>query len=124
MNVYEPITAFIIFTFLDIAFITVNNISFMKQIKDVQKGSMDSINKIGALGAYICLFVGLYWFILRERRSPIDAGILGIVINGTYEFTNYTFLKDWKIDTVIKDTIWGFFLWYGTTWATYQIFPK
>lgn len=124
MNVYEPITAFVIFTFLDIAFITVNNISFMKQIKDVQKGSMDSINKIGALGAYICLFVGLYWFILRERRSPIDAGILGIVINGTYEFTNYTFLKDWKIDTVIKDTIWGFFLWYGTTWATYQIFPK
>jgi len=124
MNLYEPIFAFFIFTCLDIAFITFNNDSFMKQIKDVQKSPMNSINKMGALGAYICLFVGLYWFILREHRSPIDAGILGIIINGTYEFTNYTFLSNWKIDTVIKDTLWGFFLWFGTTWITYQIFPK
>lgn len=124
MNIYEPIFAFIIFTILDVLFITLNSNSFMTQIKDVQKSPMGSINKIGALGAYFFLFLGLYWFILREGRSPVDAGILGAIINGTYEFTNYTFLKDWHISTVIKDTIWGFILWFGTTWITYRIFSK
>ena len=124
MNFYESIFALFIFTCLDIVFINLNGSSFMKQIKDVQKSPMGSINIIGAVGAYICLFIGLYWFILRERRSPLEAGILGAVINGTYEFTNYTFLKDWHIETVIKDTLWGFILWYVTTWITYRLFTK
>ena len=124
MNLYELLFAFTIFTGLDVAFISINGNSFMKQIEDVQKSPMKSINKLGALGAYICLFIGIYWFILRERRSPIEAGILGGVINGTFEFTNYTFLEKWHIGTVIKDTIWGFVLWSLTIWITYQVFPK
>ena len=96
----------------------------MKQIEDVQKSPLKKFNIIGALGAYICLFIGLYWFILREHRSPLEAGILGGIINGTYEFTNYTFLDKWHINTVIKDTLWGFILWSMTIWITYQVFPK
>lgn len=124
MNLYEVLFAFIIFTGLDVAFISLNSVSFMKQIEDVQKSPTKSLNTIGALGAYICLFVGIYWFILREHRSPIEAGILGGVINGTYEFTNYAFLANWHIETVIKDILWGFILWSSTIWITYQVFPK
>jgi len=124
MNLYELLFVFIIFTGLDVAFISINSGSFMKQIEDVQKSPIKSFNKIGAIGAYICLFIALYWFILREHKSPLEAGILGGVINGTYECTNYTFLANWHIETVIKDIVWGFILWSATIWLTYQVFPK
>jgi uncharacterized membrane protein len=124
MKLYAILFALFIFTGLDIIFINLNGTSFMTQIKDVQKSPMKSMNIVGSIGAYICLFLGLYWFILREHRSPIEAGILGGVINGTYEFTNYTFFNEWHIETVIKDTVWGCILWSMTTWLTYLIFPK
>lgn len=122
-TIWEIIFAFIVFSILDIAFISLNMGSFNQQMKDVQ-GSSNSLKIGGAVSAYILLFFGLYWFILREQRSYIDAAILGGVINGVYETTNYTFLKNWHLDTVIKDTLWGSVLWGFTVWITYFIFEK
>lgn len=123
MNFLKISFAFIIFTVLDIAFISMNMDSFQKQFVEIQ--GTDSNPKIsGAILAYILLFFGLYWFILREHRSAVDAAILGGVINGVYETTNYTFFKKWQVITVIKDTIWGAVLWGLTTWTTYHVFQK
>ena len=47
--------------------------------------------------------------------------ILGAVIYGVYEGTSYALLKNWKISTVIVDTLWGGVLFGLTTFVTYYI---
>lgn len=51
----------------------------------------------------------------------MEAFLLGLVIYGVYETTTYSVLKNWKISTVITDTLWGGVLFYLTTFFTYKI---
>jgi len=123
MNYLPIIFAFFLFLLFDIIFLYINGKSFQLQIIDVQRVSLQ-MNYIGALGAYILLFFGLYWFILKNRRPILDAVLLGGIINGTYEFTNYATFKKWHIETVIKDIVWGGTLWGLVTLITYKVFPS
>ena len=43
--------------------------------------------------------------------------ILGLIAYGTYEFTNYATLRDWSIEQVVLDTLWGGALTGGAAWA-------
>ena len=36
---------------------------------------------------------------------------------GTYEFTNYATLRDWSMQQVVTDTIWGGFLTGISAWS-------
>ena len=49
----------------------------------------------------------------------MDAFLLGIVIYGVYESTNYAILKNWNIKAVALDTLWGGILFALTTKVTY-----
>ena len=116
------IFAFSVFIVLDAAFIYLNMDSFQNQVIHVQKVAMTA-KPLGAIGAYLLLLLGLYYFILRKHRPVEEAALLGIVVNGVYEFTNYTLLKKWELSTVVKDTLWGGILWGLTTYITYSVFP-
>ena len=67
------------------------------------------------IGCYILLIFGLYYFIIRKRAEPLDAFLLGFVIYGVYETTNYAILKDWSPLVVVMDSIWGGLLFMITT---------
>jgi len=84
------------------------------QVKSVQ-GSSISVRYESAIACYILLILGLYYFIIRPKRSIVDAFLLGIVIYGVYETTTYASFKSWKLDTVIMDTFWGGILFSLTT---------
>jgi len=88
---------------------------FQKQVQSVQ-GSAMQINYLGAALCYVFLIVGINYFIIKPNRSVKDAFLLGLVIYGVYETTNYALLKDWSIVTVIIDTLWGGALFALTTW--------
>lgn len=77
------------------------------------------MNIPSAIACYIFLLFGLYYFILENHRSPLEAMLLGLVIYGVYETTTYALLKNWKLQTVIIDTLWGGTLFYFTTYFTY-----
>jgi uncharacterized membrane protein len=47
--------------------------------------------------------------------------MLGIIIYGVYETTTYATLQKWKLETVVKDTLWGGILFYLTTFFTYKL---
>lgn len=79
---------------------------FNNQIIKVQ-GSAIQINMIGALLSYLFIILPLYWFIIKEKKSNIDAFILGISLYGLYEYTTLAMLKNWNIQTTIIDTLWG-----------------
>jgi uncharacterized membrane protein len=108
------ISAIVLLT-LDFLYLHVIKDYFSNQIKLVQ-GSPMKINYLGAALCYLLLIVGINYFIIKPRKSVSDAFLLGIVIYGVYETTNYALLKNWSILTVIIDTLWGGLLFASTTY--------
>jgi uncharacterized membrane protein len=119
-NIYLLGISIPIFLLLDFIFLFINKENFERQIIQIQRDSLQ-MNPFGILFCYLFLIVGLYYFILREKKTPLEAFLLGLVIYGVYETTTYSVLKNWKLTTVIMDTLWGGILFYLTTYFTYTI---
>jgi uncharacterized membrane protein len=107
-----------IFLILDVAFLSFQRNTFETQIYAIQKEKIQ-LNIPSAIACYFFLLVGLYYFILKDRKSPLEAMLLGLVIYAVYETTTYALLKNWKLQTVMIDTLWGGTLFYLTTYFTY-----
>lgn len=85
------------------------------------QGSKIKLNLIGAILCYTLLVFSLNYFIISRKKPLIDAFILGIVIYGVYETTNYAILQKWSPLAVILDTFWGGLLFTLTTYIAYKI---
>jgi uncharacterized membrane protein len=96
----------IFFVVIDFLYLNFMKKYFENQVKSVQ-GSPLQVNFLGAILCYIFLIFGLNYFIIKSKRSPYDAFLLGILIYGVFETTSYALLKKWSILTVILDTLWG-----------------
>lgn len=105
----------IIFIVLDFIYLNIIKNYFQNQIRIVQKSEL-KINYLGVALCYLFLIIALNYFIIKSNKSVNDAFLLGIVIYGVYETTNYALLKDWSILTVIIDTLWGGTLFAITTY--------
>lgn len=105
---------------LDAIFITLNLQMFKEQVAVVQRVALQP-NYLGAIMCYILMIGGLYYFILREKKSPLDAFFLGFVIYGVFESTNLVLFKKWSLQTVAMDTLWGGILMATTTFLYYKI---
>lgn len=105
----------IILVLIDFVYLNIIKGYFNNQITIVQ-GSAPKINYLGAALCYIFLIAGINYFIIKPRKSVSDAFLLGIIIYGVYETTNYALLKNWSILTVIMDTLWGGLLFASTTY--------
>ena len=112
----------IILLLLDAVFLTVIKETFELQIAEVQRVVME-VKYLGAFLCYMLLIFALHYFIIKDRRSILDAMLLGFVIYGVYETTSYALLKKWKLRTVMIDTLWGGILFGLTTMATYKLTP-
>ena len=66
--------------------------------------------------AYLLLAFGLYYFIVNKNLTKNDAFILGIIIYGVYNTTNYFTINNYLIDVAIKDTLWGASAFYLIIW--------
>jgi uncharacterized membrane protein len=75
----------------------------------------------GAILCYILLVFGLNYFIINNHKSILDAFLLGIVIYGVYETTNYALFDNWTISFAIIDTVWGGILFALTTKIFYYL---
>jgi hypothetical protein len=105
----------IVFLILDGIYLTLMKNYFNKQIKLVQ-GSPIEMNIFATILCYLTLIFALNYYIIKPKKSPIDAFILGLVIYAVYEFTTKGLLKNWMWSTVIMDTLWGGVLFALTTW--------
>ena len=100
---------------IDFVYLNIIKDFFQKQIINVQ-GSSVQINYLGVAICYIFLVTGLNYFIIKPNKSVNDAFLLGLIIYGVYETTNYALFKNWSIITVIIDTLWGGILFASTTY--------
>jgi len=105
---------------LDFVYLTLMKGYFSNQVKSVQ-GTPLKINYLGAAICYIFLITGLNYFIIKPRKSVTDAFLLGIVIYGVYETTNYALFSNWSIISVIIDTLWGGLLFASTAYVVEKI---
>jgi uncharacterized membrane protein len=105
----------IIFVSIDSIYLNIIKNFFQKQIERVQ-GSATKINFLGAALCYLFLVIGLNYFIIKPRKSISEAFLLGLIIYGVFETTNYALFKNWSIITVIIDTLWGGILFAVTTY--------
>ena len=96
----------ILFVVIDFIYLNIIRSYFENQVKIVQ-GSPLQVNFLGLVLCYIFLIFGLNYFIIKSKKSAYDAFLLGILIYGVFETTNYALFKKWSIFTVILDTLWG-----------------
>lgn len=110
----------IILLALDLTYLFVFKDLMLPVIVNIQKAEV-KVNIKSALACYILLVSGLYYFIIKKNAPPKDAFLLGVLINGVYETTNYAFFKDWSPLLVLMDTLWGGILLSTTTVIYYKI---
>lgn len=81
--------------------------------------------RVGPAAAFYLAYIGgvLYFVSVpalaagRPLQGLIGGAIIGLMCYGTYEFTNYATLRDWSIQQVMIDTVWGGFLTGVSAWA-------
>ncbi len=110
----------IILLALDLTYLFVFKDLMLPVIVNIQKTEL-KVNIKSAIACYILLVYGLYYFIIKKRAPPKDAFLLGVLINGVYETTNYAFFKEWSPLLVVMDTLWGGILLSTTTYIYYKI---
>ena len=93
---------------------------FSKMIQNVQ-GSVMTIRPEGVVVCYLALTGLLYYFIVREGKSPNDAALLGLGTYAVYETTSYAVMKNWDLQVAVMDTLWGGALFYLVTNMVYWI---
>jgi uncharacterized membrane protein len=118
--VKEVILSTIVLLILDAGFIYLNKDLFQHQIAAVQRVILQ-FRPEGAMICYFLLAIGINYFIIQKNRSILEAFLLGFIIYGVYESTNYSTLKKWSPYLAIMDTLWGGTLFALTTYVTYAL---
>lgn len=78
-------------------------------------------NWIAALLVYMAIVAGILFFALPRANGSALSGLLwggffGLILYGVYDFTNYSILSGWPLNTTLVDCLWGTFL-CGTSTA-------
>jgi len=120
-NQIAYLLAAVLLVVLDSVYLNLVKQYYNYQIKSVQ-GSDMKINLSAAILCYVFLVFGINYFIIREKKSVLDAFLLGLTIYAVYELTSMALLKKWSWLTVIMDTTWGGILFALTTYLVYLIF--
>ena len=90
---------------------TVGRNVFDPVIKNIQRAEIKT-KYYAVILCYALMLFALDYFIIRDKRPPIDAFILGIVIYGVYDTVNLALFNKWTPQMALIDTLWGGVLFY------------
>ena len=111
------LTSFISFIVLDFIWFTTFAAEFTKQ----KLGGLVRLNSSGAIDAnlkpaiivYALMAMAITFFVfpkvqnMPNFKAALWSALLGVIMFGLYELTNYTFIKNWSLTFVAVDIIWG-----------------
>jgi len=88
--------------------IYVNKDTYLVNFRNINNGEIDftRLKIISTLICYLIMAFGLYYFSVKEKNI-LNALILGFVINGIYNTTNYATINKYSLNVAIIDTLWG-----------------
>lgn len=119
MNILFIVSS-LLFVLIDYLYLQSISRYFNTQIQDIQ-GSPLQLDMYASILCYISLVFGLYYFILKDKRSITDAFLFGLVVYMVFETTNKALFKKWSWLTVLIDGTWGGILFALTTYLTYSL---
>ena len=102
----EYLLTSIILLGLDSIYLTLAKNYFNHQVKLIQ-GSEIKLNMPATIACYILLSLGIYYFVIQKNLTYKESFFLGIFVYGVYDLTTMAVLKNWKLTTVLMDTLWG-----------------
>ena len=120
-NVMQFLLTAILFITIDSLYLKLTTSHFKSVVSRIQ-GSPLEMNIYATFMSYITLVVGLYYFIIQNKKPVSDAALLGWIIYLVFDFTNKAIFKDWSWFTVLLDGTWGGFVFGATTYLVYKIF--
>ena len=103
----------VILLLIDSVYLFVTKAIFGEMVAKIQRTAIQ-FRLEGAIIVYLLLAVALYYFIVKPGLSVWEAGLLGLVIYGTFDFTNYAMFKNYDLKIAIMDTVWGSLLFMAT----------
>jgi uncharacterized membrane protein len=73
-----------------------------------------------AVLVYFAIVIGIIYFALPKAGNSYGMGffwgaMLGLVIYGVYDFTNYSLIANWPLKITLIDLVWGMILCGLTT---------
>jgi len=92
-----------------------------EMIRRMQGGEKTPMRILGIVVTYACIAALVYWFILRPKRSVVEAFLLGLCVYGVYDGTNYAIFKHYPLSFAVMDTVWGGILFALTTYLARKL---
>ena len=104
--------------------------SWKKMVENIQITPLN-IKTYPIILVYILLVLGIVIYVLPNvsdknilRDSIVYGGILGLIIYGIFDFTNYSLISKYDLKLAIIDTLWGGILLTFTTYLSKKILIK
>lgn len=91
-------------------------------------GDLLQINWPAAIIFYLVFLLGLIFFAVYPQLQNgwqmvmLYGGLFGFFTYATYDLTNLSTLKDWPLDLVVVDIIWGTVLGASVAVVTYLVY--
>ena len=99
------LTSFILLA-LDAVYLNFTKNYFNHQVQLVQ-GSDIKLNIPSTIACYILLSLGIFYFVVQKNINYLETFALGIFVYGVFDTTTMAIFKNWKLTTVVMDTLWG-----------------
>ena len=110
-------TCFVSFAIIDFVWIGILMKNFyidqLKPIGRISDGKFEPVLWAAGL-VYVVLAIGVVQFVLPKISGETSwfatfgiGALMGLVIYGTYDFTNYSTLKDYTLAMTFADIAWG-----------------
>ena len=126
-NVKAIVLSIVFFLVLDALFIG----AFMKDWHSLLlrvQGEKMEVRMLSAIGAYVLMVIAWVYFVYRPYLVHKSIGqavktgaILGFVIYGIFELTNFAIIKKWDMKFVLLDTFWGAILYALVSYFTLSL---
>jgi len=115
MNVKKIAATGLTMLALDGLFLSFFGPKFIKMVENIQNAKVN-VKYIPMIITYIILVFQLYYFIIKQNKSLLDAFLLGFTSYAIFDLTNYTLMKNYKLHILLIDSIWGGILYALTTY--------
>lgn len=127
-KIIKPIAViFVIMILFDLVVLSLLKKQWQVAVFDIQKKPL-RINYSYGFIAYIFLVSGLYYIVYRNIRKVswkydtlIQGFIYGVLVYGTFDFTNLAIFSDYPLNLALLDTLWGGILMSLTAFTTYYV---
>ena len=107
---------------LDGVYLNVVKSDWQSLVRKIQ-GEPLQVRMISAIGVYVLMMFAVYYFIILPKRSVRDAALLGLVVYGVFDLTNYAIFKNYSLFMGLTDMAWGSFLFAVTAYVS-KMFSK